>query len=159
MRAPSPVHGRSALFRGIACLALSLTAALAAACGLASEEPTPTPVPAPVPLTALASIVETNSLIARVAGTLDTAGQVYVEYWAPGIDRLRTPAVSSDGTDFSIPVVRLRPATEYSYIALGTNPEGEVSLGPIGKFVTGELPQGIGRGDVRRPRRSPQPMT
>ena len=94
-----------------------------------------------MPLTALASIVETNSLIARVAGTLDTAGQVYVEYWAPGIDRLRTPAVSSDGTDFSIPVVRLRPATEYSYIALGTNPEGEVSLGPIGKFVTGELPR------------------
>ena len=117
---------------------MSLTAV---ACGIASEAPTPTPAPLPTPLTASAAIVEANSLIARVEGTLDIPGQVYVEYWASGIDRLRTPAASSSGTDFSITVARLRPATEYSYIALGTNRDGEASLGPTGKFVTGELPR------------------
>mgnify|MGYP001309941051 FL=1 len=129
------------LFRNITSLGLILIGSLLSACTFASEDSKLPPIPIPVPLTTSASILETNSLIARVEGTLDIPGQLYVEYWAPGIDRLRTPVFSSEGTDFSVHLVRLQAVTEYSYIALGTNRDAEVSVGPTGKFVTGELPK------------------
>ena len=130
-------------WRALLILVTTVLSIVPAACGPSTSEPTPTPVPPPVPLTADASILETNSLIARIAGKTDAPGQVFVEYWDHETNRLRTRTVSSDGTSYSVYVARLRPATEYSYIVLGTSADGGVALGPKGTFVTGELPEGL----------------
>ena len=129
--------------RALLTLATTVLAIAYTACSSSTTQPTPTTVPPPVPLTASASILESNSLIALVEGTLDAPGQVYVEYWDRETNRLRTQAVASAGTAYSVYVARLRPATDYSYIVLGTNSEGQIASGPKGTFVTGELPEGL----------------
>ena len=118
-------------------VALSL---LAVACASTEVESTVTPASAPVPLTAVASVYETNTLVAHIEGTLDGEGSAYIEYWAPGVERLRSAPVASNGASYSLIAVRLRPSTDYNYIVLGANAAGDVALGPTGTFTTGELP-------------------
>ena len=129
--------------RFIISAATLLTALLLAACGNAPAAPTPTLVPPPDVLSAQASILETNSLIARVEGALDSAGHVYVEYWSDGVGRLRSRTVQSEGTQYAVHLVRLRPNTEYSYQVFGDNLAGDVSEGPTGIVLTGELPDAL----------------
>ncbi|MCX8214900.1 MAG: hypothetical protein OTJ97_10425, partial [SAR202 cluster bacterium] len=103
--------------------------------------PTSTPEPAPGVVSASATLSEDNSLIARVEGVLDGSGQVYVEYWADGVGRLRTKTYDSVGTSFTVPVVRLRAETTYSFQAYGASSGGGKSEGPSGTFDTGSLPE------------------
>lgn len=109
----------------------------------ATEVPlsTSTPEPAPGVVSASATLSEGNSLIARVEGVLDGYGQVYVEYWADGVGRLRTKTYDSVGTSFTVPVVRLRAETTYSFQVYGASPGGGKSDGPSGTFDTGPLPE------------------
>ena len=97
-------------------------------------------VPPPTPLTARAKILEDNSLIALIEGTVDAQGHVYAEYWADDVGRVRSKAVPTEGTRYAVHAVRLRGSTEYSYKVFGTNLQGDIADGPTGAFVTGELP-------------------
>ena len=97
-------------------------------------------MPAPKPLSANASVLRSNSLIARIVGALDLPGRIYVEYWSESRRRFRSRTVDSDGTNYDIHLVRLREATEYSYRVFGESPSGATSPGPTGRFVTGDLP-------------------
>ena len=107
----------------------------------AVPSPTSTPEPAPGVVSASATLSEDNSLIARVEGVLDGSGQVYVEYWADDMGRLRTKTHDSDGTSFTVPIVRLRAETTYSYQVYGASSGGGKSEGPSGMFNTGPLPE------------------
>ena len=149
---------------GIVVIAL-LLALLAAACGTPARAPTseppstatPTPFPAPTPnptsvpipgppptvLSAEASITDGNSLIARVQGSLDTPGHVFVEYWSDGVGRFRSRTIRSEGTRYTAHLVRLRANTEYGYQVFGDNLAGDISQGPSGSIVTGDLPDGL----------------
>ena len=68
-----------------------------------------TPTPTPLPLTAEATILENNGLIARIVGEAPLLGDVFVEYWRQGGPRYRSRPVPSDGTDFTVYACR-RPA-------------------------------------------------
>ena len=132
-----------ALFMAVLVAACGNPAPAATPTSTAIATPTPTPIPLPVALSADSSILDGNSLIARIEGTLDSAGHVYVEYWSDGVGRFRSRTVSSDGTRYTVHVVRLRANTEYSYQVFGDNLAGVSSAGPAGSFVTGELPEAL----------------
>ncbi len=129
----------SGRLRLIVLLALIVVGVSAANCG--GPEPGP-----PTPLTASASILENNRLIAAIEGNLDKPGEVYVEYGRegdPSDTKFRTNAVPSDGTDYLVHVVRLRAETTYTYKVFGTDEDGDTSEGPVGTFTTGPLPEGL----------------
>ena len=97
-------------------------------------------------LTASASILENNSLIARIDGTVEKPGDVYVEYLRQGDQSqttFRTKSVPSEGTDYLVYLMRLRAETTYSYKVFGTDEDGDTSEGPVGTFTTGPLPEGL----------------
>ena len=98
------------------------------------------PGPASKPLSASASIRDDNSLIARITGTVDRPGHLYVEYWADGVGRLRSRTMPSDGTDYTLHLVRLRANAAYEYHVFGVGGSGPPTSGPSGTFVTGGLP-------------------
>ena len=126
-------------------MACVIALAVLAACVTApaptpTPEPTPTPPPAARPISADAALLDDNALIARVGGELDMPGQVYVEYWADGVDRLRSRTEQSDGVSYIAHAVRLRAETTYEYQVFGTNRAGGTADGPTGSFTTGPLP-------------------
>ena len=101
-------------------------------------------VTTPTPLTASASILPDNSLIALVEGVVDIPGEVYVEYQSlAGGDRFQTQAVSSNGTDYAVYVARLRAETAYRYRVSGEDRDGNTSEGPTGLLLTGSLPPAL----------------
>ncbi len=116
-----------------------------------TQTPAPTPtatatlVPPASPLSANSSILSGNALIARIAGTLDRPGDVYVEYWNDGHGRFRSRTVRSQGTNYAVHAVRLRAQTEYGYQVFGSSAEGRVTVGPTGTFKTGRLNQFLER--------------
>ncbi len=114
-----------------------LSAVLGASCALFSPEPIPRP------LTASASLIDGNALIARISGELEFPGHVYVEYWAEGIERLRSPDFASDGARYEAYAVRLRAGTEYAFQVYATGPDGRTAAGPSGAFTSGMLPDGL----------------
>lgn len=119
----------------IGLLAMIVLGVAIASCG--DSEP-------PTPLTASASILESNSLIAAIEGSLDKPGEVYVEYGRegdPSDTKFRTKAVPSDGTDYLVHVVRLRAESKYTYKVFGTDDDGDAFEGPAGTFTTGPLPE------------------
>lgn len=98
----------------------------------------------PTPLSANATILPTNSLIAQIDGTMGLPGDVYVEYHeAAGGDTFRSQAEASSGTDYLTNVLRLRADTAYDFQIIGQNNTGEWSSGPGGSFTTGSLPAGL----------------
>ena len=128
------------MLRHLAALAY-LVALLAWAGCATAPAPTPTPPPAARPISAAASTLDDNALIARVEGELDMQGRVYVEYWADGVTRLRSRTENSNGTRYTVHAVRLRAGTTYSYQVFGTNSAGGAAEGPSGSFTTGPLPE------------------
>ena len=92
------------------------------------------------PLSARASILEGNSLIARITGSLESESHVYVEYWSQGEARIRSKPVASEGTQYTVYAVRLRPNTVYNYEVSGIDLQGHMAVGPGGTFTSGELP-------------------
>ena len=98
-----------------------------------------------------------NSLIAEVRITLSDPAQVFIEYENPEAGKFRT-ALSQPGTEHTIPVVRLRPATAYAYtIGLQAGPGGR-AYGPSGEFTTGWLPLELAGMQSRAAGRSSQPL-
>ncbi len=89
-----------------------------------------------------------NSLIMHVSGAVESPGEVTVEYGSEGVGPFMTAPVSTNGTDFSVEVMRLRPETEYDYrvylTAAGSAPE----LQSEGTFLTGPLPAGLQGADI-----------
>jgi hypothetical protein len=140
-----PILAVAVAFAALACGGSSDDAPAAsptsAATATAVPSPTSTPEPAPGVVSATATLSDDNALIASVEGVLDKPGQVYVEYWADGVGRLRTRTHESTGTSFTVPVVRLRADTTYSFQAYGASPGGGKSEGPSGAFETGPLPE------------------
>ena len=127
-----------------ALISLAVLALVATACGgSATTSSTAGNEPPPKPLTAYASILDSNSLIARIVGKLDTPGDVYVEYWNDEAGRFRSKTVASDGTNYTIHAVRLRPAATYTFQVFGTSGNGDISEGPLSRFTTGELPEAL----------------
>ena len=86
-------------------------------------------------------MLDNNDLIARIEGTVEGKGHVYAEYWAEKAGRFRSIPVPTEGTDYTVHAVRLRPTTEYGYKVWGTNLQGGIAEGPAGSFVTGDLPK------------------
>ena len=122
---------------------LALSTVMAAACDQLFPESTPTPEPIPVPLTAGASLVGGNALIARISGELEFPGRVYVEYWAEGVPRLRSRSFESSGARYEAYAARLRASTDYSFQVFSTDGKGRTVEGPRGDFTSGELPAGL----------------
>lgn len=103
--------------------------------GCGDEETTP-----PEIVSHSAKIASDNVLIAEVAVTLDREGLVYVEYENAQAGKFRTATTDEPAAEHQIPVLRLRPATTYSYTVVSTNDEGEETRSDSGSFTTGELP-------------------
>ncbi len=118
-------------------------AILFSSCGVITSGPAPTQEPPPTPLSAAAYLLEGNSVIALVEGSLDRPGDVYVEYWATGVDRLRSRVEPSTGSRFAVHAVRLRPETVYAFQVFATDSVGRVGAGPVGTVTTGRLPPGL----------------
>ena len=95
------------------------------------------------PLTAKLVVSNSNSLIMEIVGTVDKPGHVYAEYWTGLKDRLRTRSVKTDGTSYSINIVRLRAETNYNFQVFGADSDGNNLDGPTGVFRTGSLPQAL----------------
>ena len=143
---PAKIAGRLALLMA-AVAVLSVVMALAAACGGSAG----------AVIDHSASIRPDNSLIAEVRVTLSREARVFVEYDNPDAGRFRT-ALSEPGTSHTIPVVRLRPESEYAYTVNVQDSDGAVALGPSGKFTTGRLPDRIDVWQTWVSGRSTQPL-
>ena len=104
-----------------------------------------------------AAISPGNSLIAEVRVTLSREARVFVEYDNPDAGRFLT-ALSEPGMAHTIPVVRLRPESEYAYTVGVQDADGAVALGPSGKFTTGRLPARLEVRETRVSARSTQPL-
>ncbi len=104
-----------------------------------------------------AAISPGNSLIAEVRVTLSREARVFVEYDNPEAGRFRT-ALSEPGITHTIPVVRLRPESEYAYTVGVQDADGAVALGPSGKFTTGRLPAPLEARQTWVSGRSTQPL-
>ena len=152
---------------GRLCLSALMAAALmssAAACGqfgfsiskragdapapMPTDTPTsaiPTSTPTPQVTSASATIRHDNPLIAEVAVSLDAPGRVFVEYWNPDAGRYRTAETRSEDMEHVVPILRLRPETEYSFQAFAARADGGASEGLGGEFTTGALPDALGR--------------
>ena len=104
-----------------------------------------------------ASIRGDNALIAEVEVSLSRPSRVFVEYENPQAGKFLT-ALSESGVKHSIPVVRLRAQTTYSYAIGVQDADGAARLGPRGKFTTGPLPAELAKTHTRASGRSSQPL-
>jgi hypothetical protein len=90
-----------------------------------------------------ASIDENNSLICHIQGSVDTPGKVTVQYWSEKTGPFISAPVTTQGTSFSLEVMRLRPSTQYNFeVFLSTSSSFPVSQYQ-GTFTTGPLPAGL----------------
>ncbi len=109
---------------------------LAAACG--EDEPPP-----PKVVSHSAEIQATNSLIAQISVTLDRDGLVYVEYENAQAGKFRSAPTEGPAIEHQVPILRLRPATSYSYTVVATDKEGNETRSDSGTFMTGLLPEAL----------------
>ena len=110
-----------------------------------TPSPTPTPPSSPFPsvLKVSASASPDNPLIVQVEVSLNTEAQVYIEYENQSAGRFRTATTAPAAIWHTVPLVRLRPSTTYSYRAYAVDPGGAGSEGPGGEFTTGPLPEAL----------------
>ena len=104
-----------------------------------------------------ASITPGNSLIAEVQVALSGEARIFLEYDNPAAGKFRT-ALSEPGIDHTIPVVRLRPESVYTYTIGIQAGDGDVDYGPSGEFTTGPLPPGLAAMQIRASGRSTLPL-
>ena len=104
-----------------------------------------------------AAISAANSLIAQVSVSLSREARVFVEYDNPRAGRFRT-ALSAPGMEHDIPVARLLPGSEYTYIVGIQDADGAVTTGASGEFATGQLPPEIAALETNVSGRSTQPL-
>ena len=90
-----------------------------------------------------ASASPDNPLIVQVEVSLDTEAPVYIEYENQSAGRFRTATTAPAAIRHTVALVRLRPATTYSYRAYAVDPGGAGSEGPGGEFTTGPLPEAL----------------
>ena len=106
-----------------------------------------------------ATVSESNALIAEVRVSLSRPARVFVEYDNPlaGAYRTRLGALA---VDHAIPIVRLRPETNYDYTIFTVNGTGELDAvrGPGGRFTTGALPKPLASVFTSATGRSSQPL-
>ena len=112
---------------------------------VAMATPTTEPVPPPGVIGTSAAVRSENSLIVEVEVSLDSPARVYVEYENQDAGAFVTQTTESLATEHTLPVVRLRPSTTYSYEAFAVDEDGGVSAGVGGSFTTGELPDALAR--------------
>ena len=104
-----------------------------------------------------ASITPNNALIAEVQVTLSAESRIFVEYENPEAGKYRT-APSEPATTHTIPIVRLRPESTYTYTIGIQDGDGDVDYGPSGEFVTGPLPPVLAAMQTRTSGRSTLPL-
>ena len=104
-----------------------------------------------------ASITPNNALIAEVQVTLSAESRIFVEYENPEAGKYRT-ALSEPGINHTIPVVRLRPESVYTYTIGIQAGDGDVAYGPSGEFTTGPLPAELATLQTRISGRSTLPL-
>jgi hypothetical protein len=103
---------------------------------------------APIPSTTslqniTAAIDANNSLICRIQGSVNTPGQVTVQYWSAGTGPFITAPATTQGDSFSLEVMRLRPATQYNFQVFFSASSGTPVSQYTGTFTTGPLPPGL----------------
>jgi len=120
---------------------------VAAVQATAEAQVTPTAEPnlQPRVTQASAGIRTDNTLIAEVSVLLDRPGRVYIEYENAEAGSFRTRTTESIAADHTVPVVRLRPSSTYTYRAFTVDEGGLASEGVGGSFTTGELPEALAR--------------
>ena len=104
-----------------------------------------------------ASITPNNALIAEVQVTLSAEARIFIEYENPNAGKYRT-APSEPATTHTIPIVRLRPESAYTYTIGIQAADGDVAYGPSGEFTTGPLPPGLAAMQTRVSGRSTLPL-
>ena len=87
-----------------------------------------------------ARISPDNALIAEISITLDREGQVFVEYENAQAGKFRTTTTDDPAIAHTVPILRLRTATTYTYTVVSIGKEGEESRSDTGTFTTGDLP-------------------
>ena len=152
--------GRSVIVAAAATLVLTIAACgddepqvdvqatvVAAVAATVEAMATPTPEPANPPriVTASASLRDDNPLIVQVEVSLDRPARVYVEYESEDAGAFVTRTTELAAVEHTVPVVRLRPSSTYSYEVFAVDEDGEISAGPGGSFTTGELPDALAR--------------
>ena len=152
--------GRSVIVAAAATLVLTIAACgddepqvdvqatvVAAVAATVEAMATPTPEPANPPriVTASASLRDDNPLIVQVEVSLDRPARVYVEYESEDAGAFVTRTTELAATEHTVPVVRLRPSSTYSYEVFAVDEDGEISAGPGGSFTTGGLPDALAR--------------
>ena len=130
-----------------------VTAAPAPSTPVPTSTSVPTPEPTAIPesqipaeiVGASASLRDDHPLIVNVDIELDKAGSVYVEYENPKTGKFRTATVQAEGTSVTVPIVRLRPETDYAYTTYVLDVGGNPVKGVSGSFMTGPLPEALAR--------------
>ena len=92
---------------------------------------------------ATATVSESNALMVQVVVHTEGPATVWVEYTAPGTERLRSGSqLSVDGTT-QITLMRLLASTEYAYEVFAVAPGASNAAQPQwdGNFTTGPLPE------------------
>jgi hypothetical protein len=92
---------------------------------------------------ASATVDSENSLIVHIEGTVESPGDVIIEYGSKDTGTFTTRPVPSNDTAFSIQVMRLRAGTTYDYRVFLLNSSGDRALQFEGSFTTGPLPPGL----------------
>ena len=145
------------MIRFLVFVSLVLIATAATACGepepapaVPTSEPTatPTPVPPPQVLGSSSAISPDNPLIAEIKVRLDKEAAVHVIYEADGVGPVRS-ATTAEATEHVVPVLRLLPATTYSYRVVAMDSAGRQSEGGEGTFTTGDLPEALASIDFK----------
>ena len=90
-----------------------------------------------------------NSLIFHIQGTASTKSRVTVQYWSDGDGPFITAPVPTNGTSFSVDVMRLRPSTQYNYEVFLSTSSKKQSLQYQGTFTTGVLPPALQTANIK----------
>jgi hypothetical protein len=82
-----------------------------------------------------------NALIVDFDVMTNVPTKVYVEYRAHGVKKLRSKMTDVYAEDHEFSIVRLRPATTYSYSVFAVDEEGKTAPPMKGTFTTDPLPE------------------
>jgi hypothetical protein len=84
-----------------------------------------------------------NSLIFHIQGSVQGSGKVTVEYWSDGVGPFITAPVSTEGSRFTLELMRLRANTQYNFKVFLAKSTNSPVLQYEGTFTTGPLPTGL----------------
>lgn len=108
-----------------------------------AESSTPADALPPAVLETSAQVRPDNPLIVEVKVSLDRDSQVFVEYENDDSGTFRSLTTATSASEHMVPIVRLRPSTNYDYEVFAVDSEERVSEGLNGSFRTDALPEAL----------------